>query len=136
MKISGQCLCGAVRYRGDADPQFQLKCYCNDCRKTSAAGHAAMMGFAASAISIEGEVKEYASATDSGGIAVRCFCPNCGSGVFAKPPAMSAMIFIRASTLDDPNLFSPQMAVYAARAPTWDPVNEGVPAFPQMPPQG
>ena len=52
MHVSGQCLCGAVRYSGDTDPQFQVKCYCNDCRKSSAAGHAAMMGFAREAIAV------------------------------------------------------------------------------------
>jgi len=46
------------------------------------------------------------------------------------------MIFPRASTLDDPDLFAPQVVVWAARAPSWDPVGEGVQAFPKGPPRG
>ena len=40
MRVTGGCLCGAIRFEGEADAQFQAKCYCTDCRKTSAAGHA------------------------------------------------------------------------------------------------
>lgn len=49
---------------------------------------------------------------------------------------MPHLIFLRASTLDDPDLFAPQVVVWAARAPSWDPVTPGVPAFPEGPPRG
>lgn len=134
MRISGGCFCGAVRFEGEATPAFQVKCYCNDCRRTSGAGHAAMMGFPRDAIAVHGEVKEFRSKTDSGNDALRAFCPNCGSGVYARNAAMPEMIFVRASALDDPSLFSPQMIVYASRAPAWDPVSPDVPSFPESPP--
>jgi len=133
MQVSGQCLCGAVRYRGEAEPHFQAKCYCTDCRKTSAAGHAAMMGFAADAIGITGDVKEFHSRADSGAEVTRAFCPICGTGIHSRNSKMPGLIFLRASTLDDPNLFAPQMIVWAARAPAWDPVNPDVPAFAERP---
>jgi hypothetical protein len=133
MNISGQCLCGAVRYRGEAEPRFQGKCYCTDCRKLSAAGHAAMMGFAADAIRVTGELKEFRSKADSGADVTRAFCPTCGTGICSRNSRMPGLIFLRASTLDDPGLFSPQMIVWAARAPAWDPVNPDVPAFAERP---
>jgi hypothetical protein len=134
MKLSGGCLCGAVRYEADAAPAFQVKCYCSDCRKTSAAGHAAMMGFPKDKVRVEGDVRAYVSKADSGADAARAFCPICGAGVYATNSSMSHMIFLRASTLDDPSLFAPQLIVYASRAPAWDPVNRGVPSFPEAPP--
>jgi hypothetical protein len=133
MKISGQCLCGAVRFGGDAEPMFQGKCYCTDCRKTSAAGHAAMMGFAADAIRFTGDLKDFVSTADSGSKVTRSFCPACGTGMRAANERMPGMIFLRASTLDDPNVFAPQMIVWAARAPAWDPVTPGIPAFAERP---
>src|SRR5215831_1748161 len=133
MKVSGQCLCGAVRYCGNAEPQFQVKCYCTDCRKLSAAGHAAMMGFVADAIHIDGDVREFHSKADSGAKVTRAFCPTCGTGIHSRNERIPGLIFLRASTLDDPNLFAPQMIVWAARAPAWDPVNAGVPAFAERP---
>lgn len=134
MKIAGGCLCGAVRFRTDGEPQFQVKCYCTDCRKLSAAGHAAMIGFSREAVAIEGTATEYHSKADSGRAVMRAFCPKCGAGVYAENSAMPHMIFVRASVLDDPNLFTPQMAVWASRAPQWDRVNEGLHAFPEGPP--
>ena len=134
MRVSGQCLCGAVRYGGEAQPQFQVKCYCTDCRKTSAAGHAAMMGFPREAIRISGDMKEYHSKADSGSDVTRAFCPKCGAGVYSANARMPGMIFLRASTLDDPNLFTAQLVVYASRAPGWDPVSQGIPSFAEGPP--
>jgi hypothetical protein len=135
MHISGQCLCGAVRYRGEAEPLFQVKCYCTDCRKLSGAGHAAMIGFPESAVRIEGALREYRSKADSGNDVVRSFCPTCGAGVSSRNSAMPGAVFFRASTLDDPNVFAHQLVVYASRAPKWDPVGEGVPAFAEGPPR-
>jgi hypothetical protein len=129
MRIAGGCLCGAVRFEGDADPQFQVKCYCTDCRRTSGAGHAAMMGFQDGAISFKGDAREFCSKADSGNDVIRAFCPTCGSGVYARNGGMPDMIFVRASALDDPNLFSPQMVVWAARAPAGDAVGDRIPAF-------
>jgi hypothetical protein len=136
MQLSGQCLCGAVRYRAETAPQFQVKCYCNDCRKVSAAGYAAMMGFPDDAVSVDGEIKEYHSTADSGADVTRAFCPTCGAGVYARNASMPQMIFVRASTLDDPSIFTPELVVYASRAPAWDPVSQGLPAFPEGPPRG
>src|SRR5262245_36380728 len=101
MRISGECLCGAVRYSGDTEPQFQVKCYCTDCRKTSAAAHAAMMGFPKEAISVSGPVKEYHSKADSGADVTRAFCPTCGAGIYARNASVPQLVFLRASTLDD-----------------------------------
>jgi len=133
MCIAGGCLCGAVRFVGDADPQFQVKCYCADCRRTNGAGHAAMMGFQDGATSFKDEAREFCSKADSGNGVIRAFCPTCGSGLYAHNGGMPDMIFVRASALDDPNLFSPQMGVRAARAPAWDAVAGGLPAFATAP---
>jgi hypothetical protein len=92
-----------------------------------------MMGFAADAIRIVGDVKEFHSKADSGADVTRAFCPTCGTGIHSRNSKMPGLIFLRASTLDDPNLFTPQMIVWAARAPAWDPVNPGVPAFAERP---
>ena len=134
MIISGGCLCGSVRFRGEAEARFQVKCYCTDCRRLSAAGHAAMIGFARDAVAIEGKVTEFRSKADSGRAVMRAFCSTCGAGIYAENAAMPDMVFLRASALDDPSVFEPQLAVFASRAPAWDKVNDGLLAFPEAPP--
>lgn len=134
MKISGGCLCGKVHYHGEAEPVFSVKCYCTDCRKTSGAGHAAHIGFSKASIKIDGPVATYDSKADSGNNVTRGFCPTCGAAIYSHNAAMPDVLFLRASTLDDVNVFQPQVIVYASRAPNWDPVNEGLPAFATVPP--
>ena len=34
-KIEGGCLCGAVRYKSDAEPVMQAVCHCKTCQKIS-----------------------------------------------------------------------------------------------------
>jgi hypothetical protein len=47
---------------------------------------------------------------------------------------MPGTLFLRASSLDDLEIFQPQMHVYATRAASWDAPIAGVPAFDKMPP--
>lgn len=72
--------------------------------------------------------------SDSGSLVTRAFCPNCGAPVFSQNPGMPGLLFLRASSLDDLEVFQPQMHVYAMRAPSWDAPRSGVPAFDRMPP--
>ena len=133
MQITGGCLCGDVRYEAKGDPAFQANCYCTDCRKLGG-GHASWMAIAQSDISIAGSPEWFDSTSDRGTAVGRAFCRRCGVGLFGRNAGMAGMIFVRPSTLDDPAHFTPQMSIYASRAPHWDRPAADVPAFPEMPP--
>jgi hypothetical protein len=47
---------------------------------------------------------------------------------------MPGFIFLRASSLDDLEVFKPQMHVYVSRAASWDRSTDGLPTFDTMPP--
>jgi hypothetical protein len=47
---------------------------------------------------------------------------------------MADMIFLRASSLDDVDVFKPQFVVYTASGAAWDTVDPNLPTFPGMPP--
>jgi hypothetical protein len=130
-KFTGGCLCGAVRYESSAEPGVMGHCHCVDCRK-----HCSHMLVPESAVEITGKLASYGRAADSGNIVTRCFCPVCGSAVLSRNSAMPGAAFLRASSLDDPEVFKPQVVVYAARAASWDGIEGGLPTFPMMPPQG
>ncbi|MEZ5652912.1 MAG: GFA family protein [Burkholderiaceae bacterium] len=132
---TGGCLCGAVRYRCTSDPAITGHCHCEDCRRTSGTGHGTHAAFAADAFEIEGETRGYARSADSGNLVTRHFCPTCGSAIYSTNDAMAGLVFVRASSLDDPNRVDPQMVVYASRAPRWDLVDPALPSFAEMPPQ-
>lgn len=135
-EFSGGCLCGGVRYSISTAPQMVGNCYCIDCRKSSGTGHATHAFFDASGLSVHGAVKFYDRAADSGNIVSRGFCANCGCAVYSTNSAFPGMIFVRASSLDNPDLVKPQMAVYTSRAPAWDKLDPDLPSFAEMPEGG
>lgn len=132
--FSGGCLCGAVRYTCDGAPAMAGHCHCEDCRRSSGTGHSSHMAVPEESVRLTGEVKGYDRAADSGNPVTRAFCPTCGAPVFSRNPAMPGLLFLRASSLDDLEVFQPQMHVFAMRAPSWDPPGAGLPAFDRMPP--
>ena len=133
MSFQGGCLCGAVRYEG-TDPKGGGHCHCVDCRKSSGTGHCSHLFMAESDFQVQGAVKFYTSPTDAGNEVSRGFCPNCGSAVYSTNSGMPGMVFVRASSLDDPEVFQPQMVVYASRAASWNKTDPNLPTFDEMPP--
>jgi hypothetical protein len=87
------------------------------------------------AVAVTGEVKVFDAPADSGNIVGRAFCPNCGCAVYSVNSAMTDTIFLPASSLDDPEIFKPDMVVYAKRAASWDHVDPALPSFETMPPE-
>ena len=85
-------------------------------------------------LKLTGPLSEYTRPGDSGNPVTRSFCPTCGSGIVSKG-ARPGVVMLKAGTLDDPEQFKPMATVYASRAPSWDKPREGLPAFPEMPPQ-
>jgi hypothetical protein len=88
---------------------------------------------AESAFSMTGALKFFDKPADSGNMVSRGFCPECGSAVYSTNSGMPGLVFIRASSLDDPNLFKPQMVVYTDRAASWDTTDPSLPGFARMP---
>ena len=77
--LQGSCLCGAVRFTVNADPQGVSCCHCGQCRKQS--GHVwASAHVADKDLRIEGEPSWYRSSQKG----QRGFCPTCGSFLFWK----------------------------------------------------
>lgn len=135
MAMTGGCLCGKVRYELSAPALFGGFCYCTDCRKT-ASSHTASLAVPAAAFKMTGPVKVYSSRGDSGGMVDRSFCAECGTHLLAGGESRREVLMLKAGTLDDPELFRPMASIYVSRAPSWDQPVQGLPAFPEMPPQG
>ena len=132
MTFSGGCLCGDIRYEGDEESGGG-HCQCRDCRLTSGTGHCSHMIVPERAFRVSGDVRFYSSPADSGNIVNRGFCPNCGSPIYSTNEGMPGVVFVRASSLDDPEVFKPRMVVYTDRAAGWDHVDPALPAFAAMP---
>jgi hypothetical protein len=127
-RFSGGCLCGAVRYEVEAEPQMMGDCYCLDCRKSSGTAHCSQIGVPAAATKITGTTSHFDKPADSGNVVTRHFCPTCGSALYSTNSGMTGLLFLRASSLDDPEVYRPMMTVCTSRAPSWAHIEVTAPA--------
>lgn len=113
MMLSGQCLCGAVRYTSAGSPQFVFLCHCRDCQH--AGGSLAHFGVMVpeAGFSRIGEVRSYAKTSDSGRQITREFCPTCGSGIDHRLEVAPGMVVIKGGTLDNPAAVAPTFELCA-----------------------
>lgn len=133
-KISGGCICGAVRYECAADPVMTANCHCRDCQKAGGGAFAPALAVPAQALKISGEVKYYDTKSDSGHNVSRGFCPNCGARLFGKPSRMPELAVVMAGSLDDPSWYRPGMNLYTDSAQPWVPLDAALPRFANLPP--
>lgn len=111
---TGGCLCGKVRFVARGRPYRVGICHCLDCRKHHGALFHASAIFPADAVTIEGEVGDYAG---------RCFCPRCGSSVFSRS---GDEVEVNLGSLDEVDQFRPTYQLWMVRREAW------LPAFPEV----
>ena len=133
-EFSGGCLCGEVRYEG-SNSQGGGHCFCEDCRRSSGTSHCSHLIAPENQFSVSGQLRFFDKTADSGNVVSRGFCPDCGSAVYSRNDGMPGMVFIRASSLDNPEVFTAGLIVYANRAPTWSESMADLPRFAGMPEQ-
>ena len=116
-RVTGGCLCGAVRLEARGRPDRVGICHCLDCLKHHGALFYAAAIFPEDAVTITGEVADYQG---------RCFCPRCGSTVFGRS---EGEIEVTLGTLDEPNRFEPSYELWCDRREAWLPPFPGTETF-------
>jgi hypothetical protein len=129
MLITGGCLCGTVRYRIAAAPIVTRVCWCRLCQYLGAGSGTVNTCFPTEAVSIEGALTDFQSVADSGSKMHRRFCRVCGTPLFSEAETRPHLIFVRAGTLDDPNLAQPAVTIWTAQAPTWACIDSSLPSI-------
>lgn len=102
----GGCQCGALRYAFDAGPAKSVVCHCRMCQRATGNAFAPLMELAAARVRWTGTAAEWASSD----VAVRGFCPTCGTPVYFRS---GDTVELMAGTLAPPFAFRPveQIAV-------------------------
>jgi hypothetical protein len=100
-QMTGGCVCSQLRYATNAEPIFSAVCHCRTCQKQSGTAFRIVVAVPQSAVSIQGSLKTYTRAGDTGQQVVNRFCPDCGSTVVIEPAALPGTTIIPAGTLDD-----------------------------------
>ena len=132
-ELSGQCLCGSIRYSGDPDIKMIVNCHCTDCQKATGSVHGSMVFVEEDKIEFEGEISEFRHPADSGNTLTKLFCSNCGSQVAGKNTGRAGMIGLRAGTIDQKDLIKPGINLYCSSAVPSTPMDPETKQFEKMP---
>eukprot|EP00752_Nemacystus_decipiens_P000947 g947.t1 len=108
-RVTGGCLCGAVRFEAAGRPFRVGLCHCLDCRKHHGALFYAAAVFPEDAVRITGETRAYRG---------RAFCPRCGSSVFSRS---GDEVEVHLGALDAPDHFAPTYELWTVRRESWLP---------------
>jgi hypothetical protein len=60
---------------------------------------------------VTGETRDYESVADSGNKMHRRFCPACGTHLFSEAGSRPHLVFVRAGTLDNPEIAQPAATI-------------------------
>jgi hypothetical protein len=134
MMTTGQCLCGAVRYRITAEPITTRACWCRVCQYLGAGSNTVNVCFPSGSITIEGKLADHLSVADSGNVMHRRFCPSCGTAMFSEAEARPHLIFVRAGTLDNREIARPAVTIWTSQAPSWASIDDTIPRVDGQPP--
>ena len=105
--------CGSLRYELTRPPNVVYTCHCTDCQRLTSSAFSIALVVAEEAFRLTGlEPRRLQRTTDSGRVAIRWVCPECGSWVCGGPMAGEPVRpgefrSVRAGTRDDTSWLRP-----------------------------
>jgi len=131
MSVTGQCLCGAIKYEIDNPPAMTGVCHCKNCQRQAGSAFSTLAGVPKSEFHMTGEPKLYQDGdTASGNTVERYFCGNCGSPIYSALGSQPDQVFLKTGTMDETSGFKPMFHVWCSTKQDWVQLEEGVPAIP------
>lgn len=120
-KITGGCLCGAVRYESDAEPMMVAACHCTTCQKNTGSAFSLNIAMPVDSVNIHGNSLKIYEEKHEGDAEpfYRSFCAECGSPISGRGAAYPGILFVKAGTLDDPSWVKPDMHIWCAEKQPW-----------------
>ena len=128
-RVTGGCLCGAVRFEVDGPFVRAGHCHCSRCRKHSGA-----------AVCTQARVRrehfhllrgaERVRVFEPAGGAVKAFCDACGSSLFGGNWPEGEEVSIRMGALDGDPGIRPQYHTFVDSRAPWDEITDSLPRHP------
>ena len=127
--ISGECLCGKIKYELKCAPQIMGICHCKNCQRQAGSAFSTVAAVPSSDFKFTaGEPRLYNDCdTDSGNTVKRYFCGHCGSPIYSAISSKPETLYLKTGTLDDTSGFSPQFNVWCDSKQNWVELDENVP---------
>ena len=114
-RMTGGCMCGAVRYTIAEKPLAAGLCHCNRCRPQSGSAFSTHR----SAITITGETAVFDDIGSSGLRVLRRYCPRCGSPLTTEADVTPEIMFVKAGGIDSNEWYQPVLEMLVGRRRPW-----------------
>ena len=123
---SGHCLCKAIQFAYDAEPNWTLNCHCEDCRRAVSAPMATWISVPNSAFRFTaGEPRYYESSKR----VRRSFCGRCGSPLTYENGKLPNEIHVLAVALSDPSSVEPSAHIAVKDQLPWFEAADDLPRY-------
>lgn len=121
MKIDGGCHCGHITYEAEADPEKVIVCHCTDCQVISGTAYRTVAFIQDTAFTLlSGDLKTYVKIAQSGNERAQCFCPHCGSHIYATETGDGPRVFgLRTGTARQRAELQPKKQYWCGSAHDW-----------------
>lgn len=110
MNREGGCVCGAVRFEAQGEPQRVTICHCNWCQRRTGSAFGVEAVYAEDQVTVRGDtVSEFRHVSDESGRWLDvAFCGRCGSNLGFTLQAVPGIRTLPAGAFDDPSWLSPE----------------------------
>jgi hypothetical protein len=115
-----------VRFTATSEPSHVSYCHCNDCRQASGAPVSAFVGFAADAVTVEGD----ALTTYQNGAATSDFCKICGTPISYSDTGIPNRVYFMLGAMDAPQEYKPTLHAYVRQQLHYLHMPDGLPRYP------
>ena len=130
-RLTGGCLCGAVRYVLTAEAGDVVDyCHCFQCRRWSGAPVVAWIQVSPDRFAV---VAGPATSFSSAARASRWFCGTCGASLYMTDPR-GRSVGVALGTLDDPNAVAPTTHGWDSARLSWFDLADDLPRHDEDPP--
>ncbi|MCF6304766.1 MAG: GFA family protein [Rhodobacteraceae bacterium] len=114
--VEGGCICGNTRFETTMEPMVVHGCHCRGCQRNSGTAFAINALFEADKVKLlSGEIEEITVPTPSGKGQIIARCSKCKTALwsnYSMGGLNKRIRFIRVGTLDNPDLFSPDVHIF------------------------
>ena len=123
------CACRAVSLHFKGKVLSMFMCSCEDCQRSTGAGHSAIVLARPSDVTVTGATRSFARPANSGATLTRHFCPQCGTPFHAQSSRAPEVLMLPVGLFGAAaaEWYVPNQLIFARSHRDWDLIDPSLP---------